>query len=970
MATYDNGLYTPWTPAGEAAATTSAAGWTADESSWDEGSDETWDATTTSAAADEWDETTSAAAWSSTTSMTPAWSQTTTPVWSSSSTTTTVPTSSSSSTTTSSATTTTTSSRSSASTTSSTTSDSSSSFNKYATVSRYSNPSGTALPVSNASESSSSGGSSFKITYLIPVFVGVPILLLFLLLACTHGKYWGRSREPKTPFTDPVGAVTGWWGGTWRSRRGAPEDGDEVDETGGLVASEKWAGGADDYDEKPASRWSGMFGGAGKGGSAQREDRPDVPFLSVSHATPEQRGDAPFVPPSRSSSTHDFPRWGQVAPQAPSRGQHLAAGVWGMGSSSQRWGGGGGLQRGASMRSTTSYGSRLSDKIFGRFGARSGAGHSPPSDCPSPSVYSPQVDAGNMGGVGAYMGLHSALDEEDEEEILRDEKKVDYDALLGAARIGDSTLADKYVKGEVTDAELFPPPALDQQRYPTGDARERYYSRHAPPQSNPFDQPYRDSPPTFAVDLPAAPSRLQVSPKKQSTVLTRASAPETPERGPSGNLLFSYDSPPVYNNAPLSAPSSAPRPPLPPAPRTSSAAPLTEAPARIPFRQQAAPQLSRPLTQRVLPTPLSPEAQPDLFFASPPPSRNAVGSPMPAYEPRADSSMRASESLMDLDGVGALVFGGGAAPEPSTSAQKRKSVAGGRTSPSKAHRRSESEQIRRSSTLATGAPGEVKPGMVIPSAVALQANMASGGSGAVPRSSSARQHTPTKSRPMSAYAQLPTQSQAQQRERESNKRVSKVPSQQSLRPVKSALSSRPSRDSLGFNPSFDDGPPLVPLQHPSKVKAAIETIETRSSSALGHRKTASRDSGRSEPSSSSSHAHRLERAATSAAPAPTSYRRPVGNKGLDSDDEEDGLTTLEDDDGESRAANRRLSMLILNRSKSHTGASGPLSSEGRASAEDEARRQRPLSSDPKRLGAMLRRSSQGAGLGSTAPSLE
>ncbi|GJN91848.1 hypothetical protein Rhopal_004871-T1 [Rhodotorula paludigena] len=951
MATYDNGLYTPWTPAGEAAATTSAAGWTADESSWDDESDQTWDATTTSTAADEWDETTRGAAWSNddarmveqldddhrsnlvllfdhivfddddVLSRNDHYDEL--------------------------------------------------SFCYYATVSRYSNPSGTALPVSNASESSSGGASSFKITYLIPVFVGVPILLLFLFLACTHGKYWGRSREPKTPFTDPVGAVTGWWGGTWRSRRGAPDDGDEVDETGGLVASEKWAGGADDYDEKPASRWSGMFGAAGKGGSAQREDRPDVPFLSVSHATPEQRGDAPFVPPSRSSSTYDFPRWGQVAPQAPSRGQHLAAGVWGMGSSSQRWGGGGGLQRGASMRSTTSYGSRLSDKIFGRFGARSGAGHSPPSDCPSPSVYSPQVDAGHMGGVGAYMGLHSALDEEDEEEILRDEKKVDYDALLGAARIGDSMLADKYVKGEVTDAELFPPPALDQQRYPTGDARERYYSRHAPPQSNPFDQPYRDSPPTFAVDLPAAPSRLQVSPKKQSTVLTRATAPETPERGPTGNLLFSYDSPPVYKNAPPSAPSSAQRPPLPPAPRTSSAAPLTEAPARIPFRQQAAPQLSRPLTQRVLPTPLSPEAQPDLFFASPPLSRNAVGSPMPAYEPRADSSMRASESLMDLDGVGALVFGGAAAPEPSTSAQKRKSVASGRTSPSKAHRRSESEQIRRSSTLATGAPSEVKPGMVIPSAVALQANMApSCSSGAVPRSSSARQHTPTKSRPMSAYAQLPTQSRPQQREHESNKRVSKVPSQQSLRPVKSALSSRPSRDSLGFNPSFDDGPPLVPLQHPSKVKAAIETIETRSSSALGHRKTASRDSGRSEPSSSSSHAHRLERAATSAAPASTSYRRPLGNKGLDSDDEEDGLTTLEDDDGESRAANRRLSMLILNRSKSHTGASGPLSSEGHGSAEDEARRQRPLSSDPKRLGAMLRRPSQGAGLGSAAPSLE
>ncbi|BGP45034.1 hypothetical protein JCM10450v2_000851 [Rhodotorula kratochvilovae] len=939
VASYDTGQYTPWEEAGEAAATSAAA-----EETWDEGTtsaaaDTGWAATTTSAW---WDPATTTTA-APTTSMSPAWTPpSSSTAWSSSSSSTTTPAPSSSSSTTT--TTTTTPSSSSVSTTTSTSASSSSSpassssilsispaADKYATVSRYSNPSGTAL----ASSSSSSSGSSFKITYLIPVFVGLPIIACFALAACTYGRWWGRDkRRMQTPFSDGIGGAGAWWGGagggSWGSRRSRRDADAEAEETGGLVEG-KWTGGADDYDEKRssspvkggadvvsgASRWSGFFGG-GAGKSGQREDRPDVPFLSISHAPPMQQ-DAPFVPPTRSSSTHDFPRWGQVAPQAPS-GQHLTAGVWGASSASQRW-----VKRSGSARST------LSDKIRSRFSA----GSAPlVADCPSPSVYSPNVEAGNMGAAGAYMGLHSALEEEDED-LLADEK-VDYDALLGAARVGDGHLARKYANGEVTDAELFPPRPEQQQPFPADDARERYYARHGP-----FAQPYRDSPPAFAVDLPAAPSRLQVSPKKSATVLSRP-APDTPERTPTGNLLFAYESP-----VRAQPPSTSRRPPLPPAPRVSPAraptsAPLTEAPPRIPFRQQAPPHLARPASRPAAPS--SPETRQDLFFSGPPaaPSSSGhghVGAPMPAFE--------ASELAYEMDGADALALGA-AAP-----ASKR-TTGGGRSSPTKQpssrglrelaaaeagprSRRDDAERLKRAAT-------EVKPSVA--SQQTSKAHKASSRSGS----------TPTKARPLSAYAQLPSQQQPEAA------RVSHAPSRADLRPSKSsaAQQSRP-RPSLGFDPVFDDAPALAPLQHPSKVRAAIENIETRAPTPekAHHRKTASHDSSRSGRSASSTAAaaklpapQRLERSTTAA--APTTYRRALGRKGLDTDSDSS-------DDDEAIATKRRVSMLILNRSKSQSGALSNDSHES-TSIEDEARQARPLSSDPRRLSMMLRRGSSAANL--------
>ncbi|GAA5890143.1 hypothetical protein JCM8208_002714 [Rhodotorula glutinis] len=969
---YDSGQYTGWdvAPDPAAAATTAAWDtWTADSQPTSAAAEQDWTAaattqawteqawtptTTTSAAASPW--TTTAAAWSSPSSSSSAWTQppSSSPTTSS---TTAIATSSTSSSTSPSSNSSSSSNLASSSSTSST--------DRFATVSRYSNPSQAAL-ASDASGNGTSSSSPFKISYLIPVFVGLPIIAAFALAACTYGKWWGRGHKARSsnddddaPYTDGNVGAGAWWGGavgggSWRSRKGAGVDPDQdAEERGGLVegkSDEK-----DDGSSSPvkggASRWSGLLGGGGSR-TERYEDHPDVPFLSISHAPPlqHQQQDAPFVPPPRSSSTHDFLARGQVAPQGPSA-RHLGPGPWASASAAHRWG----VARSGSVRSTSS---RLSDKIRARFGIGQGAR----DDCPSPSVYSPNVEAGNMGTAGAYMGLHTALEEEDDDgDELVDGEKVDYDALLGAARVGHGDLARKYTQGEVTDEQLFPRPQPEQRVDPVveHDARERYYARHGAPSSigGPFaaaGQPYRDAPPAFAVALPSAPSRLQVSPKKSATVLSRA-APETPERERThrlgaGDLLFSYESPVRAAHAPPPSSSSAQRRPLPSAPRASptraSTAPLTDAPARIPFRQQAPPQLSRHA-----PPPSSP-SRPDIFSsgaAAPPAtaSRATVGSPMPAYDGLAPTD----EQLSLDDGVDALVFG---APVQS----QRRSTApngGGRTSPAeeralgpRAEQQKQRPPPQQPKHKRSGS--DLQQGMSS-SSVAARQHVPEPASASASRSRS----TPTKVRPVSAYAQLPSQPQQQQQQR-----MAQLPSRQDLRSA-ATTTSRP-RESLGFDPTFGEGPALAPLQHPSKVRAAIENIETRGPAPQQqHRKTASSSSS-SSPT----------KAQGSSAPGPTTYRRALGRKGLDSDSDDDTVSaathsTEHGDDAEAIATKRRLSTLILNRSKSQSGALSGGGVEGDSSPdatsfENEARRERPLSSDPRRLSMMLRRGSSGAHL--------
>ncbi|GAA5831362.1 hypothetical protein JCM11251_003998 [Rhodosporidiobolus azoricus] len=969
MADYNNGLYTPWTPAGEEAATTSAAAWAGEAEETTSG--DAWWITTTSSSAQA-------------TSMTITSSTTTTVAPTTSSTTTT---SSSSSQATSSSSTSSSTSASSSTTTSSSVSSSpsASSTDRHATVSRYVNlPSGSAAADSSSpsSSSASSGGSSFKITYLIPVFVALPIIIIFAILGATYGKYWakGGRKGRETPLTDRGNA---WWGGagTWNSRRSrrGPDD-DEEEATGGLVEKAEYPSGSPAalaaFDEKrggegadetvmvkSSSRWSNLF----NAGKKQQE----VPFLSVSYASL----DKPFAPPSRSSSIasslnrsasnanrHSGDRgwgWGMALPRSNSRmrnaqsalrqqhnaeemgqdNQHLAPGLWGMGTTSRRY-------RPKGLEREGSLSSRLSDKIFNRNTV--GGGLSVPDEMPSPSVYSPAFEpTPTMAQTGGRYQQLGAADEDDVEE-------VDYDAVLGAARVGHGDLAKRFVRGEVPEEELYGQGGKQQP-------------------SNPFSQP-RDAVPAFKVDLPAAPSRLQVSPKKSKSTLMRPPPPEDGERGlpppPSQQqLLFDYASPPVSPEK---------RRPLPTAPTYSSPTRgLTDPPARIPFRQQPPPQLSRPPRSSSVPqpshsvapprgmttTPFSPETQPDLFFASPPMSPDAssyghggptnVGSPLPPFQPGA---MRASESAFSLDGINALVFPDGPGGAPAEGQGLKDLVE--REKRSSRSRKDEIDQLRKS------AP-EVKPGMIVRNSIDLQASKA------VPAST--RAPSPSKQQPAGTS------------------RLKKTASKPDLQ-----QEHRKSRDSYGFHPSFGDGPAIAPLQHPSKVKAAIETLEKRSSRS-GPSPTTSQPSHpepqpRQHRMPSPPASQRLERSSTTLPPsvgassAQQRYRRPLGGGRR----EGNYVSSDEEGDEEAIAQKRRVSMLILQRSRSQSadgGVSlsgllrdGPGSSsshshshshETNETVEETDKRARPLSSDPKRLSKMLRRSSSaGAELSGLAIDVE
>lgn len=744
----------------------------------------------------------------------------------------------------------------------------------------------------------------------------MPLVAVFAILACTYGKCWAKGR-PKSPLPGSHAHSSAWWGGavgSWRRGMHDPDDDDE--ELGGLVREKSRAppgASAYEYDEKRfslpsnrgGSRWTSVFSIASRSAIPYQEPAHDasIPFLSVSQAPTDQ----PFVPPSRSSSTHDFPRWAAQDAYGPTRAPPvnnglLSAGVWRMGSQSRRYNPrmttvpeGANLQRGLSTRSTDTFGSRLSDKIFKRFAPGAAA-----DSCPSPSVYSPSPDSGgppSFGAVGTYMGLQG-VDEDDNEDDFLDDKKhadLDYDAFLAEARVRDGGLAKRYVAGDVTEAELGPRPvsSVELEHGGHADARLGYLARHGQSaSSDPFARP---ATPPFDINLPSAPTRLQVSPKKTASTLVRPAAPDTPERDPGPrNLLFSYASPPVNPGSP--------RPPLPPVPSqyvgatrapSPTKASLTDVPIKSSFRQQAPPQLAKP-------------ARPNDPFAAIAvhPSRHSVeadrplsvGSPMPAYEPLA--ARKSEMSAFSLDAYGALAYSD---PEEVTHARAD-------------NRQSSSKQ--RSATMTTKRPAsqQVKQ--------------------------DGRSDAATKLRPKSAYANLASQGGARPR----------MPTRDELRPV--AGSTRDSGNLDGFDPVFPDSPDLKPLQHPNRVRAAIENLEPARSGPAAkalHRKTDSHDSSRTTSTLNSS----LARSAT-AGPS-VGYRRPLGNKGLDSD--EDGNSS---DDSEAIKINRRLSRLILNRSRSQTQiATSP-------DLEKDDEPSRPLSRNPERLNAMLRRPSHGGGLGDPA----
>ncbi|GAA5985448.1 hypothetical protein JCM5350_007770 [Sporobolomyces pararoseus] len=908
MATYDNGLYTPWTPAEQAQpAATSPAAWepeTMSTTAW-------WTPQTTTT-------TTSSTTTSQATSSVVSSSSSTTSSSSSSSTSSLLSSSSSSSSPTSS------------SISSATPTTSSSSIKSTLSSSAISStvsglhPSGI---IAASSSDSSSGPPAFKVTYLLPVFIIVPCVLFFLLAAWTYGKYWAKPRRDGEPSSRPQDQP-GFWDGAYKSigTKGRKAPVEVEDEKEGLVLGKDWAGDVESATPKRqrSSKWSNWLP-LGRGNSTRSNESSrsanHLPFVSVSYASLDQ----PFIPPSHSTNA----ALARSASQMSNRGDR----GWSWGTKPQATtsalrvmngndhdededskylsaarGWNAGSTRKYRAKKSGSLSSRISDKVMSRL---SPGGLSPSAIAPSPSVYSPQFPQDG--------GRYAELDEEDDDDVY-DDKKVDLDAYLGESRVGEGGLANRYLKG---DATAVPPPRRASGQVP-------------PPRTDNHSR--QDSIPSFAVDLPSAPARTQVSPKKSQSTLLRAPPPESPRATPPPQLLFGYDSPPPPRG-PLPVPTSQSRSNL-------ASDPFTSPPARIPFRSQPAPQLSRPSRANTS-TPFSPETAPGLFFTSPPlsspPSQyhhtNVVGSPMPDFQPGA---LRASESAFSISGVDKLIFADPSAALPPSASfmnPRSESRSGLKELVQKPKsRKEEIDQLRRS----------VGP--------------------------------QTSSVPAPVHANGPSPLRHEQQT---------VPTVSGFKSFTSRPIKEP-RESLGFNPSFSESPTIAPLQHPSKVRAAIENLEAKSNS--GHSKHSSVDSTRSgrstrpeklpEPPSP----QKLERSTTTLG---RSRRHQRG--GFGSDEDEGGA--VEEPEDEETIKNRRVSTLLLTRSRTQSGPSAiPASSSSHDSHSDshESTTQegggggggngwnqssdpyrhsvaepfkRPLSSDPARVQQMLRRKSTGANLG-------
>ncbi|SCZ91060.1 BZ3500_MvSof-1268-A1-R1_Chr1-3g02523 [Microbotryum saponariae] len=335
-----------------------------------------------------------------------------------------------------------------------------------------------------------------------------------------------------------------------RQRRHAR--GDPYDEEGGLVVGGKFVG-DDDYSEKSSiatvqrrsSKWSFIRQSWGRG-SRRRDDAmseiseisegPSLPFRAVSYSSVHGGGnggpeDRPFQPPMEDRAI-DFNRFFNTLPRVDERdieSGNLPNGRWeapsGLGAAA-----GTALDAGKRMLGGWGWSSKsrrlelVSPRLDGSTNTRSSM------RIPSPSIYSPNPDQS-----GPYAGLQG-IDEDDH---------VDLDAYLGESRVGDSSLASRYLD----DPESVP-------------VKEDYRLPLSPKGPKPMPRPGM-----VVVDLPAAPSRTFMSPTKKSGILP-ATDPGTPP--PNAGLLFKYDSPsatPVRHSIPTP---SSPRPPLPTPPTTST----------------------------------------------------------------------------------------------------------------------------------------------------------------------------------------------------------------------------------------------------------------------------------------------------------------------------------------------------------------------------------------------------------------
>lgn len=200
-------------------------------------------------------------------------------------------------------------------------------------------------------------------------------------------------------------------------------------------------------------------------------------------------------------------------------------------------------------------------------------------------------------------------------------------------------------------------------------------------------------------------------------------------------------------------------------PSTYTALPPPRSSTRRPFPRDAA---SIPVLRGFSPPPRSTATPIDSLLLSPPTSSGTalVGSPMPAFEP---GLFRASESAFSLAGIRGLVFDDETPGSVGEGGGGLKEIA--ERAPSRA------EQTRR---LKQSAP-------------------------LLPAPSSKPPHLPS----LGTYPRM--NPSGEQPRRPSGPRVPQ---------------SQPRATSGRFNPIFQDAKPLAPLSHPSRVRAAVEQLET------------------------------------------------------------------------------------------------------------------------------------------------
>ena len=439
---------------------------------------------------------------------------------------------------------------------------------------------------------------SFKIVWLTPVFVLLPIIIAFAVAGCLYGRCWGHRASRRR---EQSGSGGGWFGeGSMRGERGilSPE------EEGWLVEG-KWVG--DDEDEKYVDRrepgWRGFaVGSLSRGGrNVERESQ----FQAVPYASLEE----PFLAPGN----YDTPGKNYLTPSAEDHSTSERGWTWGTKpvSPDERRvskGQGSGWQwptkryrakSASSKRSTGSSfgGKEREDSTMGRWRSRAGL-----DSVASPSLYSPTFENGQE----VYQGFR---DRDDDDEV---------DEMLAESRTGHGNeRARRFMSG--TEREDDFPTATSRGYKDEPAASELGYAQveqrsFATPSKNARERRHVNDGFRIEVELPANLPPTHNSPTKSAVLpLVRPPPPITPTKA--ANLLFSYDSPASATRAPRS--------------------PLPVPPPR-----------------RNIPAPQFREAQPDPFFH--PPSPINVGGPMPPFK---SDAIRASESAYSLTGVRGLVFG-------------------------------------------------------------------------------------------------------------------------------------------------------------------------------------------------------------------------------------------------------------------------------------------------------------------------